>query len=117
MNIPNPFIIMAHFDLVGLESESKPTNVKDGSTFFEVDTSNLYVFYKGTWYLQGEQEEQAEEVQNVSNLNLSNINPREEITINPNEEKRFEEIISVHENEIDNIEELEDTEEAEEGEE
>ena len=113
MNIPNPFIIMARFDLVRLSTESKPTNVKDGSTCFEVDTSNLYVFYKGTWYLQGEQEEQTEEVQNVSNLNL---NPREEITINPNEER---EVIGKFEPEeiLEPIEEQEDTEEVEEGEE
>ena len=40
-------------DMIGLSTESKPTNEVDGTTFYEVDTSEFYIFYKGTWYLQG----------------------------------------------------------------
>lgn len=40
-------------DLIGLSSESKPTGEVDGTTFYEVDTSDFYIYYKGTWYLQG----------------------------------------------------------------
>ena len=41
-------------DMLGLSTESKPTTgVVDGTTFYEVDTTDFYIFYKGTWYLQG----------------------------------------------------------------
>lgn len=40
-------------DYIGLSSETKETeNIADGSTFLEVDTSKMFVFYKGTWYEQ-----------------------------------------------------------------
>ena len=43
------------WDFIGLSTDSKPTpeespKVVDGSTFYESDTSKLYVFYKDTWY-------------------------------------------------------------------
>lgn len=53
------------FDILGLAAEfeggiptvmSDGTPVQDGSTAYEVDTMNLYVFYKGTWYLQSTEE-------------------------------------------------------------
>lgn len=40
-------------DYLGLSNEVKPTEgVVNGSTFYEVDTTNLYMFYNGTWYQQ-----------------------------------------------------------------
>ena len=39
-------------DFIGLSTESKPTDVIDGTTFYEVDTSTLYIYYAGTWYKQ-----------------------------------------------------------------
>lgn len=39
-------------DLIGLSEETKPTDEVDGTTYYEVDTSNFYIFYNGTWYLQ-----------------------------------------------------------------
>lgn len=42
------------FDYLILSSEDKPEPVVDGSTVYEVDTQKLYIYYKGTWYLQGE---------------------------------------------------------------
>lgn len=37
--------------IVGLEEETKPTeNIENGSIFYEVDTSNEYVFYNEEWY-------------------------------------------------------------------
>lgn len=42
------------FDYLILSSEDKPASVVDGSTVYEVDTQKLYIYYKGTWYLQGE---------------------------------------------------------------
>ena len=42
-----------NMDYVGLSSETKTiTGIEDGSTFYEVDTSKLYIFYAGTWYEQ-----------------------------------------------------------------
>ena len=43
------------WDFIGLSTDSKPTpaespKVVDGSTFYESNTSKLYVFYKDTWY-------------------------------------------------------------------
>lgn len=53
------------FDILGTAEEFSdgiPTIMEDGtpvlngSTAYEVDTMKLYVFYKGTWYLQGTEE-------------------------------------------------------------
>jgi hypothetical protein len=38
-----------------LSSETKPTSadgVKDGDDLLIVDTKDVYIYYKGTWYLQ-----------------------------------------------------------------
>lgn len=51
-------------DLIGLSTESKPTNQIDGTTYYEVDTMVLYIYYKGTWY---KQEETTEENSNEDN--------------------------------------------------
>lgn len=57
------------FDILGLAEEfaggipevmEDGTPVQDGSTAYEVDTMKFYIFYKGTWYLQDEQEETPE---------------------------------------------------------
>ena len=47
------------FDLIGLHDETKPdgtmedgTPIQDGTTYYVVDTMDLYVWYKGEWYLQ-----------------------------------------------------------------
>lgn len=42
------------WDFIGLSTESKPTTatrrVVDGSTFYEADTSKLYIWCKAQWY-------------------------------------------------------------------
>lgn len=43
------------WNFLGLSSETKPMageKVIDGSTFYECDTGNFYIFYDGTWYKQ-----------------------------------------------------------------
>lgn len=46
------------FDLIGLSTETKPTKMEDGtiladgSTFYEVDTSDFYILYNETWHEQ-----------------------------------------------------------------
>lgn len=43
----------ARIDFVGLADEPKPTTeIKNGSTFYTVDTKTLYIFYEGVWYDQ-----------------------------------------------------------------
>lgn len=43
------------WDFLGLSTDTKPTpttseDVTDGSTYYEVDTSKLYVYYGNNWY-------------------------------------------------------------------
>ena len=42
------------WDFIGISSESKPTadshRVTDGSTYYEADTSKLYVWVNDQWY-------------------------------------------------------------------
>lgn len=45
--------LIMRWDFLGLSTDSKPTTgekVTDGSTFFECDTSKLFIFYKDQWY-------------------------------------------------------------------
>ena len=45
--------LKTRFDFIGLSSEDKPTaEAVDGSTFYEVDTSKFYIYYKEQWYEQ-----------------------------------------------------------------
>lgn len=39
-------------DFVRLENESMPDseNINDGSTCYIIDTAELFIYYKGTWY-------------------------------------------------------------------
>lgn len=40
-------------EIIGLSTETKPTeNIINGSTFKEVDTAKIYIYYAGTWYEQ-----------------------------------------------------------------
>lgn len=38
--------------IVGLSTEEKPINQHDGTTFLEVDTCKLFIYYKNFWYEQ-----------------------------------------------------------------
>ena len=51
-------------DLLGLSTDTKPTDVPNGSTFIEVDTSKYYIFWLGDWYEQNAetQNEQTKEL-------------------------------------------------------
>lgn len=49
-------------DLLGLSSEDKPESATNGTTYYEVDTTDLYIYYNGEWYKQVAPEpEEAEE--------------------------------------------------------
>ncbi len=59
--------------------ETKPdaSGMVDGSTVYEVDTQKLYIAYKGEWYLQGNSQEDQEEIQEESpNESVGDINER-----------------------------------------
>lgn len=49
-------MVANHFrwDFIGLSTDSKPTadnpRVADGSTYYESDTSKVFVWYKDRWY-------------------------------------------------------------------
>ena len=54
-------------DFIGLSTDTKETeNMSDGNTFYEVDTSDFYIFYKGEWYKQGAETEQTAESEQAS---------------------------------------------------
>ena len=48
------FLTSTRWDFIGLSTESKPTatsnKVVDGSTFYEADTSKLFIWTKDRWY-------------------------------------------------------------------
>lgn len=50
--MPSKIGYMRHsYDWIGLSTETKPgTDVDNGSTFLEVDTSKVFIYYNGTWY-------------------------------------------------------------------
>ena len=48
------------FDFLRLEDEDFPTDVVTGSTCYFVDTQELYIYYKGDWYLQGNSQDDNE---------------------------------------------------------
>ena len=54
-------------DFVGLSTEEKPLNdyIKNGSTYYTVDTQELYVYYEGVWYNQTNPENNTEPTQNT----------------------------------------------------
>lgn len=43
-------------DYIGLSTETKETEgICNGSSYLEVDTATIYIFYKGTWYPQNKE--------------------------------------------------------------
>lgn len=48
------YLSSTRWDFIGLSTDSKPTatsnKVVDGSTFYEVNTSKLYIWCKDRWY-------------------------------------------------------------------
>lgn len=49
-------MLKIRWDFLGLSTDSKPSvdtgKVVNGSTFYEVDTSTVYIYYNGEWYEQ-----------------------------------------------------------------
>ena len=57
-------------DIVGLSTDDLPdaTDKLDGSTYYTVDTQELYVLYKGEWYNQNETLENTDEIVNEEEM-------------------------------------------------
>ena len=55
-------------DFVRLKNESMPDseNINDGSTCYIIDTGELYIYYKGTWYNSDIESGQSESRQSES---------------------------------------------------
>lgn len=87
-------------DFVRLENESMPDgeNINDGSTCYIIDTGELYIYYKGTWY-NSDIDKQSESEQSENQQNES-----EQRENQPSENKQNEE--SIIENEITKAEEV-----------
>lgn len=56
-------------DFVRLKNESMPDseNINDGSTCYIIDTGELYIYYKGTWYNSDVESGQSENGQSENN--------------------------------------------------
>lgn len=56
-------------DFVRLENESMPDseNINDGSTCYIIDTGELFIYYKGTWYNSDVESGQSENQQSENN--------------------------------------------------
>ena len=85
-------------DFVRLENESMPEgdNINDGSTCYIIDTGELYIYYKGTWYNSdvesGQSENQQSENQQSENNQKNNETIKENIIKNDEESIKIEEI-------------------------
>lgn len=107
------------FDYLRLSTEEKPEPNVDGSTCYEVDTSELYIAYKGQWYKQGSNEDDQAESTLNNNVSINKTNDLKEI-LNPIEkieEPFYSDTDSIHtisEQEIDNFEDFEEAEEIDE---
>lgn len=74
-------------DFVRLENESMPVgeNINDGSTCYIIDTGELYIYYKGTWYNSDIEKQQIENQQSENNQKndevILNDNTKDEVVI------------------------------------
>lgn len=71
-------------DIVGLSTEQKPMKgLENGATYYCVDNGDLYIFYKGQWYLQEFVEPNENESKSISlisnNKKIEESNKEEQI--------------------------------------
>lgn len=71
-------------DFVRLENESMPEgeNINDGSTCYIIDTAELFIYYKGTWYNSDVEKQQSENQQSENQQNENNQKNNETIKEN-----------------------------------
>ena len=80
-------------DFVRLKNESMPDseNINDGSTCYIIDTGELYIYYKGTWYNSDIESGQSENGQSENNQKNTEIT-KENIIKNDKEVVKTDEI-------------------------
>lgn len=68
-------------DFVRLENESMPDNenINDGSTCYIIDTAELYIYYKGTWYNSDIESRQSVNKQINNETTVENIIKNDEV--------------------------------------
>lgn len=68
-------------DIVGLSTDDLPdaTDKLDGSTYYTVDTQELYVCYNGEWYNQTNPESQSDDSEDDSETEPEENNKKEEM--------------------------------------
>lgn len=78
-------------DFVRLENESMPDgeNINDGSTCYIIDTAELFIYYKGTWYNS--------DIEKQNESGQSENNQKNNETIKENIIKNDEEVIKIDE--------------------
>ena len=69
-------------DFVRLENETMPDseNINDGSTCYIIDTGELYIYYKGTWYNSDIEKQQSENQQSENNQKNVEVIKTDDIT-------------------------------------
>lgn len=87
-------------DFVRLKNESMPDseNINDGSTCYIIDTGELYIYYKGTWYNSDVESVQSENQQSENNqknneTTKESIIENDEKVIKTDETTKDEEVI------------------------
>lgn len=68
-------------DFVRLENEAMPDdeNINDGSTCYIIDTGELFIYYKGTWYNSDIESGQSENNQRNNETTEENIIKNDEV--------------------------------------
>lgn len=68
-------------DFVRLKNESMPDNenINDGSTCYIIDTAELYIYYKGTWYNSDIESRQSVNKQINNETTVENIIKNDEV--------------------------------------
>lgn len=91
-------------DFVRLENESMPdsANINDGSTCYIIDTGELYIYYKGTWYNSDVESRQSESGQSENQQSENQRNENQPIKNQPIENTKD----SIIENELTKDEEV-----------
>ena len=80
-------------DFVRLKNESMPDseNINDGSTCYIIDSGELYIYYKGTWYNSDIESGQSENQESENNQKC-NETTKENIIENDKEVVKTDEI-------------------------
>ena len=82
-------------DFVRLDGEAMPSseNIIDGSTCYIIDTGELYIYYKGTWYNSDVESGQNENQRNENNQKVEITKLSKEVSEENNITENNEDVI------------------------